>query len=180
MVSRVIATGLSVHSWRRHFAARPNSGGRVHLNFTAPTQQEIDEVETTVGFPLPAGLLKLYASHGNGGFGPDYGLLGLASGHVTDQGDTALSLYQIFNQPDPDDPGWAWPGHLLPILHVGCAIYYCIDLADADNPVVRFDPNGFGPGDNWEGAFSAVFPSLESWLGGSNTSFNPNLPHGSV
>jgi hypothetical protein len=132
----------------------------------APTQQEIAEVETTVGYSLPTDLVALYTGRGNGGFGPDYGLLGLGSGHVTDQGDTALSLYRIFSQSDPEDPGWAWPKHLLPILHIGCAIHYCIDLATPGNPVVQFDPNGFGPGDNWQGAFSVVFPKLEPWLGG--------------
>jgi len=136
------------------------------MKFPAPTQEEIAEVERTVGWPLPAKLIELYVSRGNGGFGPDYGLLGLGSGHVTDQGDTALSLYRLFSQPDPDEPGWAWPKHLLPILHIGCAIHYCIDLATPDNPVVQFDPNGFGPGDSWEGAFSVVFPKLEPWLGG--------------
>ncbi|MCC4612990.1 hypothetical protein LL963_12935 [Xanthomonas campestris pv. esculenti] len=110
--------------------------------------------------------MSFYAKRGNGGFGPDYGLLGLGSGHLTDQGANALSLYSMFSQPDQDDPGRAWPKHLLPILHVGCAIHYCIDLAAPDNPVVVFDPNGFGPGDNWQGAFSMAYRKLESWLDG--------------
>ena len=136
------------------------------MKFSAPTPQEIAEVETAVGCPLPTELIEIYASRGNGGFGPDYGLLGLGSGHVTDQGDTALSLYRLFNQPDPDEPSWTWPKHLLPILHIGCAIHYCVDLSTPGNPVVQFDPNGFGPGDSWEGAFSVVFPKLGPWLGG--------------
>jgi hypothetical protein len=49
--------------------------------------------------------LSRWPSRGNGGFGPDHGLLGLGSGRVTDQGDTALSRYRAFGQPDPDDPG---------------------------------------------------------------------------
>ncbi|MGY1459853.1 MULTISPECIES: SMI1/KNR4 family protein [unclassified Luteimonas] len=136
------------------------------MKFPAPTQEEIADVEMTVGWPLPVALTNLYISRGNGGFGPDYGLLGLGAGHVTDQGDTALSLYRLFNQPDPDEPGWVWPKQLLPILHVGCAIHYCIDLAMPGNPVVQFDPNGFGPGDSWEGAFSVISPQLEPWLSG--------------
>jgi hypothetical protein len=136
------------------------------MTYPAPTQAEIAELEKAVGFSLPTTLIELYASRGNGGFGPDYGLLGLGSGHVTDQGDTALSLYRVLNSPDPDDPGWVWPKHLLPILHLGCAIHYCIDLATPGNPVVQFDPNGFGPGGNWDGAFTVAFPKLEPWLGG--------------
>jgi len=136
------------------------------MKHLAPTQHEIAEVELAVGFSLPVALTALYASRGNGGFGPDYELLGLGSGHVTDQGDTALSLYRMFSSPDPDDPSWAWPKNLLPILHLGCAIHYCVDLAAPGNPVVQFDPNGFGPGDNWDGAFTVAFPKLEPWLGG--------------
>jgi hypothetical protein len=136
------------------------------MKYPAPTELEIAEVEIAVGFPLPPALTALYSSRGNGGFGPDYGLLGLGSGHITDQGDTALSLYRIFISPDPDDPSWVWPKHLLPILHLGCAIHYCIDLATPGNPVVQFDPNGFGPGDNWDAAFAVVFPKLGPWLGG--------------
>ena len=136
------------------------------MKFPAPTQDEIAEVERTVGCTLPSELLKLYALRGNGGFGPDYGLLGLNSGHITDQGDTALSLYRLYRQPDPDDLGWVWPQSLLPILHVGCAIHHCIDLATSGNPVVQFDPNGFGGADGWAGAFSVICPKLELWLRG--------------
>jgi len=136
------------------------------MKFPAPDQEEIADLEKTVGLPLPAALIELYACRGNGGFGPDYGLLGLGSGHMTDQGDTAVGLYRLFSEPDPDEPGWAWPKHLLPILHVGCAIHYCIDLATPGNPVVQFDPNGFGPGESWDGAFSVIFPKLEPWLSG--------------
>ncbi|MGO4223639.1 SMI1/KNR4 family protein [Lysobacter sp. TAF61] len=136
------------------------------MKHPAPTQDEVAEVEKVVGFPLPPALVALYALRGNGGFGPDYGLLGLSSGHVTDQGDTALSLYRVLNSSDPDDPGWVWRRHLLPILHLGCAIHYCIDLATPGNPVVQFDPNAFGPGDDWSGAFTVAFPKLGPWLGG--------------
>lgn len=134
------------------------------MEYPPPTKEEIAEVERTVGRALPAALTRLYAIRGNGGFGPDYGLLGLASGHVTDLGDTALSLYRLFSQPEPDAPRWIWPEHLFPILHHGCGIHYCIDLTTPGNPVVVFDPNGFGPDDSWDGAFSVVCPRLELWL----------------
>ena len=136
------------------------------MKYPAPAQHEIAEVERKVGAPLPGALTALYASRGNGGFGPDYGLLGLGSGHVTDQGDTALSLYRLFCTPDPESPGWLWPKHLLPILHLGCAIHYCIDLTTPGNPVIQFDPSGLGLEDSWDGAFTVAFPKLELWLGG--------------
>lgn len=136
------------------------------MNYPAPTKLEIAQVEKELGFPLPNALTELYALRGNGGFGPDYGLLGLGSGHVTDQGDTALDLYRSLSSVDPDDPGWSWPRHLFPVLHIGCAIYYCIDLINADHPVVQFDPNGSAPGDDWADAFTVVFLKLELWLEG--------------
>ena len=139
---------------------------RAHMKYPAPSRDEIALVERTVGAPLPIDLIALYNARGNGGFGPDYGLLGLASGHTTDEGDTALSLYRVFNSPDAEDPSWVWPSNMLPILHLGCAIYCCIDLVTPGNPVVQFDPNPFGPGDTWDRAFSVVSPTIESWLGG--------------
>jgi len=136
------------------------------MKFPPPSKSEIAAVESKVGCPLPAALVALYATRGNGGFGPEYGLLGLASGHVTDLGDTALALYQVFCSPDPDAPDWIWPRNLFPILHVGCAIHYCIDLTAPNNPVVKYDPNGYAPGDDWSGAFTVVSPALEPWLAG--------------
>jgi hypothetical protein len=136
------------------------------MKHPAPSKEEIARVERTVGHRLPAALVNLYASRGNGGFGPEYGLLGLAAGHVTDQGDTALGLYEILCTPDPDSPGWVWPKSLFPILHIGCNIHYCIDLLAPGNPVLRFDPNGLDAADSWDGAFTVVSLNLEPWLCG--------------
>jgi hypothetical protein len=136
------------------------------MRFAAPSKVEIEHVERAIGYKLPTALLVAYASRGNGGFGPEYGLLGLGSGHTTDQCDTALDLYMLLSTPDPEDSGWAWPATLFPILHVGCAIYHCVSLVERHNPVIQFDPNPFAPGDDWSQAFSGVSPSLESWLGG--------------
>ena len=136
------------------------------MRFPAPSKGEIAAVESAVGYSLPPAMLALYAARGNGGFGPDYGLLGLASGHTTDLGDTALALYQALCSPDPDAPEWIWPRNLLPVLHLGCAIHYCVDLTTPGNPVVKYDPNGYAPGDDWSGAFTVAFPALEPWLAG--------------
>jgi hypothetical protein len=136
------------------------------MKFPPPSASEIDAVQAELGYKLPASLLNVYAAHGNGGFGPEYGLLGLGSGHVTDLGDTAISLYRAFRTPDPEAPTHVWPQNLLPILHVGCAVHYCINLAAPQNQVVKFDPNGYAPCDDWSGAFTVTSSSLESWLAG--------------
>jgi hypothetical protein len=102
--------------------------------------------------------------YGNGGFGPEYGFLGLVAGHATDQEDTALMLYEQFSAPDEDDPGWSWPWNLLPLVHIGCSVHLCVDLAHPQNEIVRFDPNGLGPGDDWSAAFTLEAASLVAWL----------------
>ncbi len=51
-------------------------------------------------------------------------------------------------------------------LHVGCALRYGTDLATLGHPVVRFDSNGYGLGDGWQGVFSRVFTELKPWPAG--------------
>lgn len=138
--------------------------------YPSPSSQEIAQVEALTGYPFPEALVSLYKIHGNGGFGPAYGFLGLRSGHSTDLGDCAIQLYQKFSNLDPEDPGWSWPQPLFPLLHAGCSIHYCVDLQTKDNPVVKFDPNGFGPGSRWQEAFEVINPSLKLWLKQINVS----------
>ena len=54
------------------------------------------------------------------------------TGAPDDQGQVALRLFESFNQSDPDDPAWHWPGHLVPIAHWGCAIQSCIDVSTSE------------------------------------------------
>jgi hypothetical protein len=75
-----------------------------------------------------------------------------------------LTLYQSFDQPDPEDELWKWPERLVPVCTWGCAIYSCVDSTRPDGPVVLFDPNGRGPGTGWHDAFRSEFESLQGWL----------------
>src|SRR6478736_10285958 len=65
----------------------------------------IDACEKALGFPLPPLLREIYLGIANGGFGPGYGVMGVAGGFTDDQGETITSLYQSFRQPDPEDAG---------------------------------------------------------------------------
>ena len=94
--------------------------------------------ERALGFPLPALLAALYAKIGNGGYGPGYGLLGVAGGATDDRGYDAVELYALYRQPDPDDPSWAWPEGLPPLCHWGCAIYGCVDCTREPHPRSSF------------------------------------------
>jgi len=136
---------------------------------TAPapaSAHAVASAETTLGFSLPPLLKSLYRKVGNGGFGPGYAVLGVAGGHLTDEGDTLAELVSVFSTPDPDDPAWAWPAGLVPICHWGCAIYSCVDCMDPDYRVVWFDPNGREQGSEMEAYFMPHRASLESWFTG--------------
>jgi hypothetical protein len=138
--------------------------------FARATPEAIVSAEAALGQPLPPLLSELYEQVANGGFGPGYGLIGLAGGALLDTGQSLVSLYQGFRQPDPEDPEWAWPAHLLPVSHWGCAIYSCVSFKHP-HPIVRFDPNGHELGAPWESAFQPEAHSFEAWfqawLGGS-------------
>jgi hypothetical protein len=50
------------------------------LAFPPATEQQIRETEQQLGFPLPPLLRLLYTQIANGGFGPGYGIIGVAGG----------------------------------------------------------------------------------------------------
>jgi hypothetical protein len=126
---------------------------------------ELAAFEQGVGFQLPEIWRRIYTEVGDGGFGPGYGLLGLISGAKSDDGHSALELYRVFTEEeDPDDPEFRWPKGLVPVCHWGCAIYSCLDLTKPETPVVRFDPNGHGPDEGWDGAWQPESSSSDAWL----------------
>ena len=141
----------------------PTMGGRVAPEPVA-SAAEVAEFEARVGRPLPPLWRRVYSEVGNGGFGPGYGLLGLVTGARTDEGKSAAEFVELLQQSDPDDPGWAWPDGLVPVCHWGCAIYSCLDLRSAAAPVVRFDPNGHGTQEGWDGAWWAEAETSGAWL----------------
>ncbi|MEP2783360.1 MAG: hypothetical protein ABJO67_18950 [Pseudoruegeria sp.] len=77
---------------------------------------ELQETVQELGFEPTTLYVVLMQTVGNGGFGPGYGLMGLAGGATDDMGNTAVGLYKDFAQNDPDDPAWKWPFGLRYIL----------------------------------------------------------------
>jgi hypothetical protein len=126
--------------------------------------EEVRHFELAAGLRLPPWLCTVYLKVANGGFGPGYGLLPLLPGGVADPGESALELYRAFCQPDPDDPRWSWPAHLLPICDWGCTIRSCVNCRSNKGTVIRFDPNGHGPGVSWRTAFMLECSSVRAWL----------------
>ena len=127
-------------------------------------EKESREFEEKSGRKLPACLVELYKKNGNGGFGPDYGLLGIINGHKTELGDSMLELYQSLCSVDPDDPNWAWPKELVPFIHIGCAIHYCIDTGCKINRVVEFDPTDYDPEVGPKGHFKEICSTFSEWV----------------
>jgi hypothetical protein len=91
-------------------------------------------------------------------------MMGIATGHANDIGYHILTMYHSYMQPDPEDPNWSWPKELVPLIHQGCAIHLCIDTDDPDYKVIKFDPNGYGPGGDLEKHFSLETRSFKAWL----------------
>ncbi|WP_305968241.1 MULTISPECIES: SMI1/KNR4 family protein [unclassified Mameliella] len=87
----------------------------------------LEQVRTKLDFEMPPVLVRVWQEIGNGGFGPGYALLGIGDGFADDQDATADRRYHALRARDPQRPTWLWPQGLLPICHLGCAMYDCID-----------------------------------------------------
>jgi hypothetical protein len=99
----------------------------------------VRDSERLLGFKLPTAVRQLYTLVANGGFGLDYGLLGLVGGAPDETGETAVGSYLRRRETARD---W-WPQYLLPICNWGCAMYSCVDCGphSRQGRMVRFDPN---------------------------------------
>ena len=135
-----------------------------YVAFAPVSSDVIAKAEQHLGFRLPASLTEIYTRVGNGGFGPSYGLLGLVGGAVNESGEDAVSLYERFRKLDPDDPHWRWPEGLLPVGHLGCAMYACVDCTSERGPVIWFEPNPHTDGESWDDSFFRLADSMTAWL----------------
>jgi hypothetical protein len=125
---------------------------------------QVDNAERALGFKLPEILKALYLRVGNGGYGPGYGFVGLPGGATDDTGKNLVDLYTTYTAADPDDPHWHWPVRLLPVAHLGCAMYACLDCSAPESPVVWFEPNPHVDGESWTDSFIPMAPSVSEWL----------------
>jgi SMI1 / KNR4 family (SUKH-1) len=136
------------------------------------SEREVRLAEARLGFKLPPLLYRLYTEISNGGFGYSYGFLGLLGGMLNEDKNDAVTQYLLYRQEDPDDPHWRWPEGLLPIGHLGCAMYHCIQCDNPDGPIVWFEPNPHEDEDSWDSSFIPFAPSLsayiEAWISGKD------------
>lgn len=136
------------------------------------TDGEVAVVEARLGHALPPFLRAMVTVVGDGGYGFAYGHLGLLRPIHNEDGRTALDLRAAHLQPDPADPHWRWPSSLLPLVHLGCAMYLCVDLDAPDEHIVWFEPNPHVDGQPWSDAFFPFGMGLEAlmqrWLNGDD------------
>ena len=94
--------------------------------------------EQMLGFQLPPLLREIYASLANGGFGPGYGLIGLAGGYTEeDLSDLPLAEYYTYRRSFEEE--LHWPEQLLDFCYLGCQGTYAVDCSKASYPVIRTD-----------------------------------------
>ncbi len=152
---------------------RATTGG-IHPRKPVPpvSARALQAVERVIGFKLPELLRAIYLKVGNGGFGPEYGIVGTKGGAKLD-GDTLETCYRDLLKLEKENSVWRWPARLLPVANYGCGMWSCVDCEYQKLPMVLWDPNNLKSdldGDdariNWGNSFWAQGRSLKSWLEG--------------
>ncbi|WP_306209701.1 SMI1/KNR4 family protein [Actinoplanes sp. RD1] len=98
----------------------------------------VAELESVLGRPLPALLRRCYRELGDGGFGPAYGLPGLAGRRPFHPGTMLESYLAQRKWPQP----WRERAEaLLPLCDWGCGVQSFVDLSDPAAPMWALDPH---------------------------------------
>src|SRR5262245_28031452 len=128
--------------------------------------------ERTIGFKLPELLRAIYLKVGNGGFGPEYGIVGTKGGAKLD-GCTLETCYEDMVKLEKENSDWRWPKRLLPLANYGCGMWSCVDCEYQKLPMILWDPNnldaeldGADARLNWGNSFWDQGRSLKRWLEG--------------
>ena len=118
------------------------------------TQQELDRVETSLGFGLPPALRRVYGEVANGGFGPGYGLVSI---------ERVPAEYEELREVMPPT-GHEWPRGLLPVVQHD-PDWDCVDASTGR--VVAFEWEELDEdidAAQFARAFRELAPSVEVWL----------------
>jgi hypothetical protein len=118
--------------------------------FPSVSEEQIQEAERSLEFPLPPFLRYLYMHIANGGFGPGMGLYGVPTSSGSDYDisfDSSIAGFYRFlmrertidlNEYPPEIweateqnfwrlPLGTWPRYVLPLSSMGCAQMACVD-----------------------------------------------------
>jgi hypothetical protein len=152
---------------------RATDGG-IHPRKPLPqvAAKALQAAERAIGLKLPELLRAIYLKVGNGGFGPEYGIVGIKGGAKLD-GYTLETCYQMMLKLEKENAVWRWPERLLPVANYGCGMWSCVDCDYQKLPMVLWDPNnldadldGAEARLNWGNAFWDQGLSLRTWLKG--------------
>jgi hypothetical protein len=150
------------------------TGGRIHSRKPVPAVvgRALQVTERALGFKLPEFPRAIYLSVGNGGFGPEYGIVGTKGGAKLD-GSTLETCYQDMVKLEKQNSVWRWPRRLLPLANYGCGMWSCVDCDYLKLPMILWDPNNLDAeldvADarlNWGNSFWHQGRSLRTWLEG--------------
>lgn len=139
--------------------------GAHDADYPPVTLFEVEAAEQALGFRLPELLRQLYIQVANGGFGPEYGVIGLENGYENDVTDeTLVDTYFSYLIVEDNATFWKWSKGLVPICHRGCNIQSCIDCTKPEAPIILFDPNVSWETKGWETCFSLEAITLDQWF----------------
>ena len=152
---------------------RATDGGMHPRKLTPPAAiKTLHSVELEIGFKLPELLRTIYLSVGNGGFGPQYGIVGTRGGSKLDRR-TLETRYKGMIKLEAENSLWRWPKGLLPLASYGCGMWSCVDCEYKKLPMILWDPNNLDAGLdgddarlNWGNTFWDQGQSLRAWLEG--------------
>lgn len=142
--------------------------------YTPTREGDFVLAEKLLGFTLPPLVREMYATCGNGGFGPEMRPL-VRAADETSRGKNPFTSqleepHSVVFTYRPSPPPYAWPKGVLPICDQGCNIESCIDLRDPGLPVLRFE-QGFTAEDEEQDAtckakdpFEPECGSVVEWL----------------
>lgn len=126
----------------------------------------LSRAEAALGFHLPPLLADLYLRIGDGGFGPEYGLLPLLDSPPSGE-PAAVVQYLANRKSSRKDPDWPWPEGVLPISHWGCAMYACVDCHSPEAAVLLFEPNAGDCDHSWFVDAPTLTDWLQAWVDGT-------------
>ncbi|QDT18990.1 SMI1/KNR4 family protein [Gimesia chilikensis] len=118
----------------------------------------LEHAEQQLGFSLPTLLSECYLQFANGGFGPGYGVMGLAGGATSDFGDLLETYQQL--KTDHESEGEIWPPGLLPFCEWSDNIFSCVECHDPRYLITTFDAGTLTP-QNY-----SLTEFFELWLNG--------------
>ena len=148
----------------RASSSQADRGAGGSLVFETASAEAIEEAEKSLDFALPPLLKRVLLEIGNGGFGPGHGLLGVRGGATDEHGNSLVDLYDSLSAANPEDRGWSWPEHLVPICPWGDSTYSCVDCSCPEGQVITFDANGYRPGANLARHLVPQELTLDAWL----------------